>query len=54
MLEGGDLLVVAVIVLVLFGGSQLPKFARSLGEAQREFKRGLEDADDTPRPPANS
>ena len=54
MLEGGDLLIVAVIVLVLFGGSQLPKLARSLGEAQRELKRGLEEADDTRRPPANS
>ena len=24
----------------LFGGSKLPKLARSLGEAQREFKHG--------------
>jgi len=54
MLEGGDLLIVALIVLVLFGGSQLPKLARSLGEAQRELKRGLEEADDTPRPSAKS
>jgi Sec-independent protein translocase protein TatA len=27
---------------VLFGGSQIPKFARSLGSAQQEFKRGIE------------
>jgi sec-independent protein translocase protein TatA len=32
--------VLAVIVLV-FGASQLPKLARSLGEAQKEFKKGL-------------
>jgi len=43
MLEGSDLLIVAVIVLVLFGGSQLPKLARSLGEAQRELKKGMSD-----------
>ena len=43
MLEGSDLLIVAVIVLVLFGGSQLPKLARSLGEAQRELKKGMAD-----------
>jgi len=28
-------------VLVLFGGSQLPKLAKNLGKAQREFKEGL-------------
>jgi sec-independent protein translocase protein TatA len=33
------LIVVGVIVL-LFGGSQLPKLARSLGEAKKEFEHG--------------
>ena len=37
-------LIIAVVVLVLFGGSQLPKLARSLGEAQKEFKKGVTDA----------
>jgi sec-independent protein translocase protein TatA len=36
-------LIIAVVVLVLFGGSQLPKLARSLGEAQKEFKKGVSD-----------
>ena len=35
---GPDLLIVLALVLVLFGGSQLPKLARGLGSAQREFK----------------
>jgi len=45
---GPDILIVLVVILVLFGGSQLPKLARGLGSAQREFKKGLEDgaADD--------
>ena len=30
-----------VIVLLLFGGAKLPKLARSLGQAQKEFKDGL-------------
>jgi sec-independent protein translocase protein TatA len=35
-------IIIAVIaVLVLFGSSKLPKFARSLGSAQSEFKKGL-------------
>ena len=40
---GPDILIVLVLVLVLFGGSQLPKLARGLGSAQREFKKGLEE-----------
>ena len=33
--------IVLVIVLVLFGGSSLPKLAKNLGKAQKEFKDGL-------------
>jgi len=49
---GPDLLIVLALVLVLFGGSQLPKLARGLGSAQREFKKGLEEGhsdDDQPK-----
>lgn len=45
-----ELIIVLVIVLVLFGGAKLPKLAKSLGEAQREFKKGTEDADKTAEP----
>ncbi|MBA3283293.1 MAG: twin-arginine translocase TatA/TatE family subunit [Acidimicrobiia bacterium] len=37
-----ELIIVLVVVLVLFGGSKLPKLARSLGEAQSEFKKGTD------------
>ena len=36
-----ELLIILVVILVLFGGAKLPKLARSLGEAQKEFKDGL-------------
>ena len=36
-----ELLIVAIIGLVLFGGSQLPKLARKLGRAQKELQKGL-------------
>ena len=42
-LQGPELIIVAVVVLVLFGGTQLPKFAKNLGQAQKEFKKGLAD-----------
>jgi sec-independent protein translocase protein TatA len=42
------MLIVVAIVALLFGGSQIPKFARSLGTARKEFERGLHD--DAPEP----
>ncbi len=42
-----ELVIVLLIVLLVFGGSKLPKLARSMGQAQKEFKKGLsEGADD--------
>ena len=38
-----ELIIILVILLVLFGGARLPKLARSLGQAQREFKDGITD-----------
>jgi sec-independent protein translocase protein TatA len=38
-----ELIIILVILLVLFGGSKLPKLARSLGQAQKEFKAGIDD-----------
>jgi sec-independent protein translocase protein TatA len=46
-----ELLIVLVVILVLFGGSKLPKLARSLGQAQNEFKKGINEGpsdDDEP------
>lgn len=40
-LEGADLVIVAVVIMVLFGGSQLPKLARNLGQAKKELDAGL-------------
>ena len=37
----GELLIILLIVLLVFGGAKLPKLARSLGQAQKEFKDGL-------------
>jgi sec-independent protein translocase protein TatA len=36
-----ELLIVLVIVLVVFGGAKLPKLARSIGQAQKEFQEGM-------------
>jgi sec-independent protein translocase protein TatA len=44
-LESG-LPIILILVLILFGGAQLPKLARGLGSAQKEFKKGLEEGAD--------
>lgn len=44
---GVDLGIVAVVIVaVLFGGTQIPKLARSLGSARSEFKKGLTEVHD--------
>ncbi|MGC8471154.1 MAG: twin-arginine translocase TatA/TatE family subunit [Acidimicrobiales bacterium] len=41
---GPDLLVVLlVIAVVLFGGAAIPKLARNLGSAKREFEKGMKE-----------
>ena len=40
-LSSNELLIVLLVALVLFGGSQLPKLARNLGRAQRELQKGI-------------
>jgi sec-independent protein translocase protein TatA len=36
----GHLLIIAVVVLILFGPSKLPELGRGLGKMLREFKSG--------------
>jgi sec-independent protein translocase protein TatA len=38
-IAGPDILIVLLVVLVLFGGTQLPKLARSIGQAKTELQR---------------
>ena len=42
-LKPQELLIILVIVLVLFGGSKLPQLAKNLGQAQKEFRSGLDE-----------
>jgi sec-independent protein translocase protein TatA len=40
---GSELIIVLFIALLIFGTSRLPKLARSMGQAGREFKTGLKE-----------
>jgi sec-independent protein translocase protein TatA len=39
------IVILIVAVLVLFGSTQIPKLAKSLGSARKEFKKGLDEGD---------
>ena len=48
-----ELLILLAVVLLLFGSTRLPKLARSVGQASREFRNGVNEdgtrADTGPR-----
>lgn len=43
-----NIVILLVVILLVFGSTKIPKLARSLGSAQKEFKKGVEEgaADD--------
>ena len=53
-LQGNEAIYLLILAIVIFGGAKIPKLARSLGQAQNEFKQGLaEGAKDDDSTPAN-
>lgn len=40
-----ELVIILVVLLVMFGGAKLPQIARSLGQAQKEFKDGFKEGE---------
>jgi sec-independent protein translocase protein TatA len=40
---GGEMLIIAIAVLVLFGAKKIPEFAKGLGRGIREFKDAVKD-----------
>jgi sec-independent protein translocase protein TatA len=51
-----ELIIILIIVLLIFGSTKLPKLARSMGQAQKEFKQGLSEGaqDDDDKAPGGS
>jgi sec-independent protein translocase protein TatA len=43
-----EIVIVAVVILIFFGGKKLPELAKGIGEAIREFKKSAKD-DDEPK-----
>ena len=42
----GEILIVALVVLLLFGGKKIPELMRGLGKGVKSFKSGLKEEDE--------
>lgn len=49
-----QILVIAVIVLILFGSKKLPEFGKSIGKSIKSFKEGLNEIDAESKDVTNS
>lgn len=52
-LGGQELLIIAIVLLVLFGGTRIPALMRGMGQGIREFRkevRNTEEEDDAKSP----
>ncbi len=52
----GEMLVILIVGLILFGPNKIPEFARQCGRAVNQFKQGLREGleEDASKKPENS
>jgi sec-independent protein translocase protein TatA len=41
-----ELLLIAIVVLLIFGGKRIPEIMRSLGSGIKEFKKGVREGEE--------
>ena len=44
--QGGEMIMIFIIILLLFGAKKLPQLARGVGKSMGEFKRAREEFED--------
>lgn len=45
MIGTTEIIIIALVVVLLFGASSIPKIAKSIGQAKGEFEKGIKDSD---------
>ena len=45
-LGGSEVLIIALVVLLLFGGAKIPELMRGLGKGVKSFKDGMKEVDE--------
>lgn len=48
-----EIIVIAIIILLLFGGKKIPELMKGLGKGVKSFKDGMNDTDDNAEKPTN-
>ena len=46
----GEIIIIAIVILLLFGGKKIPELMRGIGKGVRNFKEGLNDVTDEINP----
>ena len=41
-----EIIIVAVVLIILFGGKKIPEFVNAMGDSVREFRKSVKDDDD--------
>ena len=54
MFGSTELIGIILIIFILFGAKSIPKFAKSLGEARKEFQKGIDDSKEDSKTKSNS
>lgn len=48
----GEILIIVLVILILFGSKKIPDLAQGLGKGIREFKKAIKDVEDDIKKPA--
>jgi sec-independent protein translocase protein TatA len=52
MLGSTEIFIIAGVIILLFGASAIPKFAKSIGKAKKEFEKGVKESSEDDDAPA--
>jgi sec-independent protein translocase protein TatA len=42
----GEIILIVVVILILFGSKKIPELAQGIGKGMKEFKKALNDVED--------
>lgn len=45
-IQGWEWIIIALVILLLFGGKKIPELMRGLGKGVKSFKKGMQDVED--------
>ena len=46
VIQGWEWIIIALVVLLLFGGKKIPELMRGLGKGVKSFKQGMKEVED--------